>query len=215
MSDETKATEALLACRDPADRQLLFAEHFMRNRKRLRAMVELRLDRRLQGRIDPSDVVQESYLDAARRLDDYLKSVPMPLFLWLRKLTIQRLQALYRTHLKAKERSVRREVPLPPGGVPQVSSVILASYLVQRFLSPSDAAHRREKKRRVQEALESMDPIDREVLVLRHFENFTCSAAARELGIEPAAARQRYYRALKRFKKVLTSKNPGTKEDWD
>ena len=75
------------------------AELFGRYRKRLRQMVRLRLDRRLQGRVDPSDVLQEAYLDVAQQLPHYLAKPEMPFFLWLRLVAGQRLMRIHREHL--------------------------------------------------------------------------------------------------------------------
>src|SRR3954454_17022371 len=72
---------------------------FSQHRPRLRRMVQLRLDRRLQGRIDPSDVLQEAYLEVVRSLADYLKNPQIPFYLWVRFITSRKLQALHRPHL--------------------------------------------------------------------------------------------------------------------
>src|SRR5689334_18117152 len=92
---------------------------FDRHRDRLRRMVQLRLDRRLQGRIDPSDVLQETYLEVSRALAAYLREPSMPFFLWLRFLTGMKLQALHRRHLGTKLRDAGREVSLHRGALPQ------------------------------------------------------------------------------------------------
>jgi RNA polymerase sigma-70 factor (ECF subfamily) len=174
-------------------------------RDRLRQMVRLRLDRRLQGRLDPSDVVQEAYLDFARRLPEYVADPSMPFYIWLRFLTGQRLIDLHRQHLGAKMRDAGQEVSLYRGAFPQASSVSLAAQLLGRLTSASRAAIRAETQIKVQEALNSMDPMDREVLTLRHFEMLSNDEAAAVLGIKKAAASNRYVRALKRLKDVLTA----------
>src|SRR5262245_52657084 len=98
-------------------------ELFARHRDRLRRMVQVRLDRRLQGRIDPSDVLQEAYLEVARGLAEYLRNPVLPFFLWLRLLTGRKLQALHRRHLGTQVRDAGREVSLHRGALPQASSV--------------------------------------------------------------------------------------------
>ena len=103
MTSETDADQALLR-RICAGEHRALGELFGAHRERLRRMVQLRLDRRLQGRIDPSDVIQEAFLDASRRLDEYTADPPMPPFLWLRFLTAQRLVTLHRIHLGVKGR---------------------------------------------------------------------------------------------------------------
>jgi RNA polymerase sigma-70 factor (ECF subfamily) len=202
--------DALLQRASSGDQQAL-AEVFDQYRDRLRQMVRLRLDRRLQGRLDPSDVLQEAYLDFSRRLPDYAKEPDMPFFLWLRFLTGQRLIDLHRQHLGAQMRDAAQEVSLYRGALPQASSVSLAAQLLGRLTSASRAAIRAETQLRVQEALNSMDPLDREVLTLRHFEMLTNDETAAVLGIKKSAASNRYIRALKRLKTILATL-PGFEE---
>jgi RNA polymerase sigma-70 factor (ECF subfamily) len=174
------------------------------HRDRLHRMVGLRLDRRLQGRIDPSDVIQEASLEAAARLAEYVRNPTMPFFLWLRLLTGQRLAILHRRHLGARMRDAGREVALHRGGLPEATSVALAAQLLGKDTRPSEAAVRAERKIRLQDALNGMDALDREVLALRHFEQLTTAEAAQVLGITPAAAGKRYLRALERLREILT-----------
>jgi RNA polymerase sigma-70 factor (ECF subfamily) len=202
MADDASETADLLrraAAGDAAARGELFARH----RDRLRQMVRLRLDRRLQGRLDPSDVLQEAYLDYERRLPAYAAEPSMPFFLWLRFLTGQRLTDLHRQHLGAKMRDAGQEVSLHRGALPQATSASLAAQLLGRLTSASRAAIRAETQLRVQEALNQMDPLDREVLVLRHFEMLTNEETAQVLGLRKSAASNRYVRALKRLKEIL------------
>jgi RNA polymerase sigma-70 factor (ECF subfamily) len=180
-----------------------------RHRDRLRRMVALRLDRRLQGRIDPSDVIQEACLDAARRLPEYTDNPTMPFFLWLRYLTGQRLVDEHRRHLGAQARDAGREISLYRGALPETTSAALAAHLLGRLPSPTQAVIRAERKIRIQEALNSMDPIDREVLALRHFEELSNGEAAAVLGLDKSAASKRYARALIRLKDILTSTTGG------
>jgi len=176
-----------------------------RHRDRLRRMVEIRLDTRLQARLDASDVVQDAYVDVAGRLDEYLRDPKLPLFLWLRLVVGERLLRLHRYHLGAQMRDAGREVALFRGALPAASSAALAAQLLGRFTSPTQAVVRAERILRVQEALNTLDPIDREVLSLRHFEELTAAEAAQVLGIAESAAAKRYFRALKRLKEVLAA----------
>jgi RNA polymerase sigma-70 factor (ECF subfamily) len=173
------------------------------HRQRLRRMVALRLDQRLQGRLDASDVLQEAFLDASARLPEYVSQPAMPFFLWLRFLTGQKLLELHRQHLGTQMRDVGREVSLYRGALPQASSAALAAQLVGHDTRPSEAAIRAERKLRLQEALNSLDPLDREVLALRHFEQLSNTEAAQVLGLQTSAASKRYLRALKRLKEIL------------
>jgi RNA polymerase sigma-70 factor, ECF subfamily len=179
------------------------AELFGRYRQRLRQMVRLRLDRRLQGRVDPSDVLQEAYLDAAEQLPHYLKTPDMGPFLWLRLVTGQRLARVHRQHLGAAMRDAGREVSLHRGAMPHASTAALAAQLLGRITSASRAVARAEVQLQLQQALNGMDPIDREIIALRHFEELTNGEAARALDLSAQAASKRYVRALKRLQGIL------------
>jgi RNA polymerase sigma-70 factor (ECF subfamily) len=204
MIHDTPKTSEMLHRAADGDQQAL-ADLFTRCEDRLLRMVQLRLDRRLQGRIDPADVVQEAYLEFARALPEYLRNPSVPFFLWLRVITGRKLQALHRYHLGTRARDAGREVSLHRGALPQASSVSLAAQLLGRFTSPSEAALRAELQIRVQEAHNSMHSLDREVLSLRHFEQLTNAETAEVLGIGEAAASNRFVRALKRLKNILVS----------
>jgi RNA polymerase sigma-70 factor (ECF subfamily) len=194
------------------DQQSL-GELLARHRERLRRIVALRLDRRLQGRVDPSDIIQEACLDAARRLPEYHRNPTMSFFLWLRLLAGQRMVDEQRKHLGAAVRDVGREISLYRGALPETSSAALAAHLMGRLTTPSQAALRAERKIRLQEALNSLDPVDREVLVLRHFEELSNGEAAAVLGLDKSAASKRYARALIRIKDVLASLPGGLVEE--
>lgn len=179
----------------------LFSQH----RERLHRMIELRLDRRLHGRLDASDVLQEAYLEMARSLPDYLDQPTISFFLWLRFITGRKLQALHRKHLGTQVRDAGREVSLERSALPQASSVSLAAHLLGRFTTPSQAFQRAELQCRVQEALGGMEPLDREILALRHFEQLNNAETAAVLDISPTAASNRFVRALERLKEKLAA----------
>ncbi len=204
MSDESGTVDDLTSRIHAGDQEAL-GQLFVVQRVRLRRMVQLRLDRRLQGRIDPDDVLQEAFVDASRRLTEYAADArPMPPFLWLRFLTMQRLVTLHRLHLGVKSREAGREVSLYSGPLPAADSRSLAAQLLGRLTTPSRAAIRAEIQIKMQEALNAMDPIDREVLALRHFEELNNNETAAVLGLHKAAASQRYVRALRRLKEILS-----------
>jgi RNA polymerase sigma-70 factor (ECF subfamily) len=208
MSDE--AHEAMLqraAAGDAPAADALLAPH----RDRLRRMAELRLDRRLRGRVDADDIVQETFLEAVRRLPEYVKNRNMSFPVWLRFLAGQKLVDALRYHLGVQKRDAGLEVSLYRGPMPEASSASLASMLLGRFTSPSQAAMRIETQVQVQEVLNSMDPIDREVLVLRHFEHLNNNEVAELLGLGKSAASKRYIMALKRLRQIL-SQIPGFEE---
>jgi RNA polymerase sigma-70 factor (ECF subfamily) len=178
----------------------LLAEH----RGRLRRMVSLRLDHRLQGRIDASDVIQDAFVDASRSLADYVRNPVLPFFLWLRFLTGIRLAKLHRHHLATQMRDAGREISLYPGGaMPETSSAALAQQLLGRENRPSEEAIRAELKLQLQDAINAMEPLDREIISLRHFEQLSNAEAAQVLDIKEAAAGKRYIRALERLRDTL------------
>lgn len=173
------------------------------HRVRLKRMIEARLDRRVRGRVDPSDVLQDGFADAVAKFPAYLAQPKLPLFLWLRLIVGERLSKIHRDHLGAQVRDAGREVSLYCGAIPAASSAALAAHLLGKATSPTQAAVRAERLLRVQEALNALDPLDREILSLRHFEELTHPEAARVLDIGEAAAAKRYIRALKRLKALL------------
>jgi RNA polymerase sigma-70 factor (ECF subfamily) len=195
--------EAELLLRAQAGDQQALAELFARHRDRLRKLVRLRLDRRMAGRIDTSDVLQDAYLDLARRFSEYAAAPTVQFYVWLRALTGQRLVDLHRRHLGAQMRDAGQEVSLYHGALPTASSASLAQHLLAGLTSPTQAAIRSEMQLRLQEALNGMDPIDREVLVLRNFEELTNAEAAEVLAIAPSAASKRYIRAVRRLRVIL------------
>lgn len=189
---------------EPSD-QADLVELFARHRAQLERMVHIRIDRRLQGRLDASDVLQEAFLDASARFAEYERNREMSPFLWVRFIVAQRLMILHRKHLGVKARDAGRELSLYHGAMPEASSEGLAVQLLGRHTSPSQAAMRAELQVRMQEALNSMEPIDREVLALRHFEQLSNSETAQVLGLQSRAASMRYVRALKRLKEIIQS----------
>jgi RNA polymerase sigma-70 factor (ECF subfamily) len=203
VTDDSSTNEDLLLRARRGDQNAL-GDLLAQHRERLRRMVQLRMDRRLQGRIDPSDIIQEAFLEAATRFDEYTRHEIMPFFLWLRFITGQKVLVLHRRHLGTKARDARREVSLFRGALPEATSESLAAQLLGRLSSPSHAAIRAEMQVRLQETLNGMDEMDREILALRHFEQLSCTECAQVLDIDESAASSRYYRALKRLKEALS-----------
>jgi RNA polymerase sigma-70 factor, ECF subfamily len=189
------------------DGQNALGAEFSRHRDRLRRMVEFRLDARLRGRVSASDVLQEAYIDALKRLPHFQADPDVPFFIWLRTVTIQRLIDVHRQHLGAKARNAAKEVRLGRGDVIEASSEKMAEILGE-LTSPSQAAQRVEIMESLREAVERLDPTDREVLALRHFEELTNQEVAAILGIQPAAASKRYVRAIERLKDAM-DQSPG------
>jgi RNA polymerase sigma-70 factor (ECF subfamily) len=200
--DEVEPIEEQLRRAASGDQQA-WGALLTRHRQRLRCMVALRMDRRLQGRLDPSDVLQEAFLAASAQLPDYVRNPAIPFYLWLRLVTGQRLAALHRHHLGTKQRDAGREVSLDGGAVPDATSAALAAQIVGREPRPSEAAARAERARRLEAALETLEPAEREVLALRHFEQLENQEAAHVLGLSESAASKRYVRALQKLKTLL------------
>jgi RNA polymerase sigma-70 factor (ECF subfamily) len=185
------------------------------HRGRLRRMVALRMDDRVRGRLDPSDVIQEAFLEATERGPEYAREHdPMPPYLWLRFLTLQCLQIAHRRHLGTGIRDAAREISLNAKASPAASSAAIAAQLLGHETRASEVAIRAERKLRLLEALDTMDPIDREVLVLRHFEQLTNGECARLLELGESAATKRYLRALQRLKQILSALPGGQAGVW-
>ena len=199
MSHEPGETEGWLAGlrRGDADALAALLDYY---RPRLRQMLRLRMDRQLAARVDPSDVIQEVYLDAKRQVQAYLQEPKVDFYVWLRGLAGQRLSNVRRQHLGAKCRTAWREVSLPAE-----SSLLLAQQLLAGGTSPSRALLKKELRRRVQQALEQLPPDDREVILMRHFEEMSNWEVAQAIGLSKSGATMRYGRALFRLKEILLS----------
>jgi RNA polymerase sigma-70 factor (ECF subfamily) len=166
----------------------------------LRRMVELRLDGRMRSRVDPSDVIQEAQMEASRRIHDFIARRPMPFHIWLQKTAYESLLRLRRRHVEADCRAADRETPLPEG-----SSVALAKQLFASGPSPSQQVRDEETSLRIRQAIAQLAEDDREILLLRNFDELSNVEAAQVLGIDPAAASKRYGRSLLRLRRILVN----------
>ena len=192
-SHETRALLERIQAGDDRAFDALFARH----QGSLRDFIDLRLDPRVRARVDPSDVVQETQLEAYHRLHDFLERQPMPFRLWLRKTAYERLLKVQRHH-DAARRAVGREAVLPDR-----SSLLLARPFLPAGPSPSQELARKELVRRVREALGRLSETDREVLLMRNIEELPYEEIGCLLDLSAAAARKRYGRALLRWQKIL------------
>lgn len=174
-----------------------------RHREPLRRMIAARLGQDIGRRVDASDVVQEVLIRASLRLRNYLDDPTLPFHVWLRQLAQDQLIDQHRRHRVAARRSVGRERPLAGGGFADRSSVDLAAMLRDPGLTPGAEALRHELEARFRVALDRLDPPDREILILRHFDGLGNGEAARSLGLSEAAAGMRYLRALRRLRALL------------
>jgi RNA polymerase sigma-70 factor (ECF subfamily) len=172
-------------------------------RARLKKMVTVRLDERMSARVDPSDIIQETCVEAVRRLPDYLRNRPVPFYFWLRGLAVQRLIDMRRRHLTAAKRSVKREVP----GYLELSdrsALALMNQLFASVSSPSKQLHRQEIETRLREALARLDETDQEILVLRYLEELSPREIAGLLGLTDRAIRRRHRLALAKLSETLS-----------
>lgn len=179
------------------------ASLFTHFKGRLERIVRFRLDHRMAGRVSPADVLQEAYISASKRTEHFREKPDMPFFVWLRLLVHQQLADLHRQHLQAEMRDVRREISLEQQPISPHTSMAMAAQLVGHNTSPSQAFSRVERISSLERALNQMEPIDREVIALRHFEELTNAEVAQVLNIGTAAASKRYVRAIKRMKEVV------------
>jgi RNA polymerase sigma-70 factor (ECF subfamily) len=180
----------------------LLGRVFEEYRPRLEKIVFFRLDPSFRSRLDPADVVQESYFEIARRIHEYSATQGIPLFIWVRQRVLQTMIDMQRSHSREK-RSVHRESRLPEPNYNQSTSLSIARMLMDDLPSPSQAAMLVEEQEQLQSALESMHEIDREILAMRHFEQLTNSEVAEVLGLSPTAASNRYVRAAARLTEIL------------
>ena len=194
--------QRLLASAKDGDEQARFQliQHF---RARLVKMVQLRMDRRLSTRIDASDIIQEASIDAMRRVDEYFADPKVDLYVWLRWIANDKLIDAHRFHIGAQKRQVGAEVSINARPVAEATSFALAEHLLGRITSASQAVQKVEFQNAVESALNSLDPIDREVLVLRHFEGLSNKETAEILGLKKSGASKRYITALTRLKNEL------------
>lgn len=202
MWPEAQTTQELLNKAAGGDAQAVEAL-LARHREPVRRMIALRLDPAIVQRLDASDVVQDVLLEASRRLQDYLKAPAMPFHLWLRHIAKDHMIDAHRKHHQAAKRGVDREQPLARRGWDERSSLDLAGQLFDQELTPASAAIRQELQTRLEAALEEMNEDDREVLIMRHFEQLGNQEVAQALGLTEAAASMRYLRAIRRLRDLL------------
>jgi RNA polymerase sigma-70 factor (ECF subfamily) len=200
MATDDSATSQLLKRVQNGDstaRDQLFRLH----RPHVSQFVAHRCPQNVRQRIDDSDVVQDVLLHAARRLDDYVERRPMPFRLWLLKTAYERLIDIKRFHIDAERRTVRREVILP-----EDSSQAIIFGLVN-VDDPASRSLRDEVQRKVREELQSLNPLDQQILMMRYVEEMPYDEIACILGIEAAAARKRHTRAIVRLGKIMRSQD--------
>jgi RNA polymerase sigma-70 factor (ECF subfamily) len=172
-------------------------------RERLVRMIRFRIDRRISARVDADDVLQEVYIQVSQNLNGYVSKPSVPFYLWLRGVAVNVLLEHHRRHLGTRMRDARLEVSLQPRPPLEASSEALVYYLATSGTSPSDAAMADEIRAKLKTLVDSLDPHDKEVLTLRHFEQLSPTETATVLQINEKAAGMRYVRAIKRLRQRL------------
>lgn len=193
--DETKTLLERIRNGDASAFEVLFKRH----RRPLQKAIALRMDRRVAARVGASDVLQETYLEAFRRLPKYLEQEGMPFYLWLYWIAREKVIGLHRRHLGAGKRTVRHEVPL----MPVESSAEFVSGLIGKLPSPSQELARAELAEQLRVALGRLNAGERDLILWRHFEQLSARDMAQLLHITEAAANKRYIRAVERLRKIL------------
>ena len=173
-------------------------------KNRLHRMVSSRMDKRMSARVDASDVVQDAFIEAWENLPDYVSQPKIPFYLWLRSITGHRLMSLHRFHLGAEMRNAGKEVHLFNGSFPETSHIGIAALIANDLTRVSEAAMRDEVRHELESALKKLEPLDREILTLRHIEQLTNSEVATVLDINTSTASKRYIRALRKIKQFIT-----------
>ena len=178
-----------------------------KHRVPIRRLVELRLDRKVQRRVDVSDVVQDVMIEASGRLEKYLADPQMAFHLWLRQIAWDRIIDTYRRHRQSAKRNMDREQPMTSAASPDQSTLELAIQICDPALTPAAAATQREIAIKVESAIEKLNDQDREIILMRHYEHLSNLDIAEVLGINPPAASMRYLRAVRRLREVLQAED--------
>ena len=202
MAEESKNFDELAGRVVRGDRAAL-AELFGGFYPRLWRIVQFRLHPKLRGRFDADDVLQEAWLRAERRIGSFLVEANQSCFIWFRMIVTQALIDLHRRHLGTEKRDATRECSLQGRWSAESTASSLAFALSGHMPSPSSEAAKAEQALQLDDALTGLSELDREVLVLRHFEELTNGETALVLEISEQAASARYVRALERLKQVM------------
>jgi RNA polymerase sigma-70 factor (ECF subfamily) len=174
-----------------------------RHRNSVHRMVQLRLDHKIQQRVDVSDVVQDVFVEASRRLQDYLKMPPMSFHLWLRQIALDRIIDAHRRHRSSAKRSVDRERAMIAPGADDHSTMELAAQLKDPELTPAAAATQQEMTKIVEAAIAKLEDQDCEIIMMRHYEQLSNQEVAQALELTEPAASMRYLRAMRRLRELL------------
>ena len=167
------------------------------HREEVRRIVTQRVNKSIAARTDASDIVQETLMEVAERMPDFIAREPMPFRDWLRCTALDKLRDANRRHL-AKGRSVTREIPLEHN-----SSQMLDQALAASGSTPSGGMKRIEMLHALEKAVEQLPQPDQEIVLMRWVENLPYEQIGLVLELSAAAARQRHGRALARLGQIL------------
>jgi RNA polymerase sigma-70 factor, ECF subfamily len=194
--------DALLQQRAQAGDQDAWGELLSSQQERLLRIIGLRMEPRLRNRVDPADIIQETFLEATRRRQEFFERSGVPLFIWLRLLALQKLAEIHRHHVGAKSRSLNRE-KRPERMVSHDTSAMIVAQLLGHTTTPSRIVAQAELEQRLRAALDQLDPLDREIIMLRNFEKLTNPEAAGILGLGLSTAGSRYVRAIRKLGEIM------------
>jgi RNA polymerase sigma-70 factor (ECF subfamily) len=183
----------------------VLAEIFIEHQPRLVRLIDLRLDRRLYGRVGVDDVLQEAFLSATQRVRHFLDSTNCSLYIWIRGIVLQTMIDLHRHHLGTQKRDANRQTNLLSETMDSSGSRSLLASLSGSVTSPSRALRNEELLGKLEHLLSQLNPDDREVLTMRHFEDLTNNEVAEILHLSPAGASLRYTRALERLQELIAT----------
>lgn len=176
------------------------------HRDNITRMVRVRLHPKVRSRVDESDIVQEVFLDAGERVHEFFTECSLPFPNWLRYIAELKIKQCHRFHLDAQKRSAKNELRFVDEN--DSLSGIMACQIVSAGTQPGEAAERNEMMQRVTQVLDELNPVDREIICMRHFEQMENADVATALNIDPSTSSSRYLRALARLK-VGLDKIPG------
>ncbi len=189
---------------DEPDKALWLAEVWQQHRERLHHLLAARVPQALLRRMGVDDLMQETYLACGRRLNflQEEKADSPPIYVRLRRIALQTLADMERRHLGAGKRDAMKEADLASdsdGG----GAVDALAQFADSISSPRTHLERLERRATTRRVMMHLQPIDREILELRHFEELSNAECAAVQGVTQKTASIRYVRALKRFRDLL------------
>jgi RNA polymerase sigma-70 factor (ECF subfamily) len=177
-------------------------------RNYLALLARTQIDLHVQDRVDASDLVQETFLDACRDFGQFRGSSEIEWVAWLRKVLIYNLARVVQKQLVAQKRNARREVSLEHHlAALDRSSGRIEAALVGRHSSPSGQAQRRERAALVADHLARLPADYREVIVLRNLEGLPFADVARRMGRSAGAVRVLWVRAVDQLRCLLEAED--------